>query len=137
MDLEKQPTYDLPFDFEDWGQIDYLDAMARQIETLERVYHDDKTAGTVVFCSHPPIVTKGRATIEGDVTSWQGPIAEVSRGGRATYHGPSQLVIYPIVNLKYPRKGRGVHEVVGFLRVFEKAIVDTLSQYGINAVGKS
>jgi lipoyl(octanoyl) transferase len=137
MDLEKQPTPEHTVQFEDWGLMDYLEASAKQLETLEKVFHDDKLPGIIAFCTHPPVVTKGRATIEGDITDWQGQTVEVSRGGRATYHGPSQLVVYPIVYLKYARKGRQPKEVVGFLRDFEQAIVDTLAEYGLRAVGKS
>ena len=82
-------------------------------------------------------MTLGRATQADDVSDWQGSTIEVSRGGRATYHGPSQLVVYPIVNLKLARKSRQENEIIGFLRDFENAIVKTLAEYGIRAQGKS
>lgn len=134
MDLEKQLTPNIPI--EDWGLIDYSKALDQQILTVEKIARED-LPGAIIFCTHPAVVTKGRATIEGDITDWQGPTIEVSRGGRATYHGPSQLVVYPIVNLKFARKGRKEKEVVGFLRDFEKAIVETLAEYQLKAVGKS
>jgi lipoyl(octanoyl) transferase len=134
MHLENQLTPNL--EIQDWGLIDYSEALSKQLATLEKVAESD-SPGVIIFCTHPPVVTKGRSTIEGDITGWQGPTIEVSRGGRATYHGPSQLVVYPIVNLKYARKNRKEREVVGFLRDFENAIVDTLADYGIIAVGKS
>lgn len=127
-------TQDL--EFEDWGLVDYSQALERQLNLLEKMASSD-SPGIIVFCTHPPVVTLGRATQVGDVSDWQGSTLEVSRGGRATYHGPSQLVVYPIVNLKWARKSRKENEIIGFLRDFENAIVKTLSEYGLHAQGKS
>ncbi len=130
-----------PPEFEDWGLIEYEQALARQLETLEEVSlrsrNDPGYFGKIIFCTHPPVVTKGRVTQEDDIFSWQGKIVEIQRGGRATYHGPSQVVVYPIVNISKARKSRTVNEIHGFLRDFEKAIIDTLSDFGIEAEGKS
>lgn len=122
--------------FKDWGLIDYESALQQQTELLAKVHAED-TPGYLIFCSHPAIVTLGRATQPGDVFAWQGPVLEVSRGGRATYHGPSQLVIYPILNLTHSRKGRREREVVGYLRDFEAALVEVLKDYDIFAQGRS
>jgi lipoyl(octanoyl) transferase len=123
--------------FEDWGLIDYEQALNRQLEYVELVSQDSKHPGFLIFCTHPPVVTTGRQTQGHDIFAWKGPVVEVSRGGRATYHGPSQLVAYPILNLKNERQGRGPQEIRGYLRAFEKAIVETLKEYGIEAVGKT
>ena len=123
--------------FVDWGLIDYQQALNKQLELVEEVIARENHPGYIVFCSHPPVVTVGRQTKSEDIFSWQGPIVEITRGGRATYHGPSQLVIYPILNLKYARKSRGPQEVRGFLRDFEKAIVGALEVFGVSAVGKT
>lgn len=122
--------------FEDWGLIDYQQSNARQLEYVEKVAESGQP-GYLIFCSHPPVVTLGRGTKAGDVFSWQGSTIEVTRGGRATYHGPSQLVIYPIVNLKMQRHSRKPQEIQGFLRDFEQAIVETLQTYDIQAQGRS
>lgn len=122
--------------FEDWGLIDYEQALEKQLSLVEKV-HETGQPGFIIFCTHPPVVTLGRGTKPGDVFGWQGPIIEISRGGRATYHGPSQLVVYIILNLATPRKGRKEREIAGFLRVFEDSIVDVLEHYGIKAIGKS
>lgn len=122
--------------FQDWGLIDYDEALKKQLELVEKV-HSENLPGYLVFCSHPPVVTLGRATKEGDVFDWNGKIVEVSRGGRATYHGPSQLIVYPILNLTLARKGRKDREIVGYLRVFEDAIVDVLKTYDVHAQGRS
>ncbi len=123
--------------FEDWGLIDYQQALQKQIEYVEIVANGENHPGFLVFCTHPSIVTLGRQTMPNDVFAWRGPIIEISRGGRATYHGPSQIVIYPILNLKKARAGRGPQEVRGYLRDFEKAIVLTLKKFGVEAIGKT
>lgn len=123
-------------EFQDWGLIDYEAASEKQLQLLEKVYHE-QTPGYLIFCTHPPVVTLGRSTTQDDVTDFTGKKIEVSRGGRATYHGPSQIIVYPILNLKEPRKNRQAREVVGFLRDFENAIVDVLKTYDLKALGKS
>lgn len=122
--------------FEDWGLVDYAQALERQLALVEKVA-ETEAPGVIIFCTHPPVVTLGRATQAEEIKDWQGATIEVSRGGRSTYHGPSQLVVYPIINLKYPRKNRKEKEVVGLLRDFENAIVQTLENYGLKAQGKS
>ncbi|MBC7742946.1 MAG: lipoyl(octanoyl) transferase LipB [Bdellovibrionaceae bacterium] len=123
--------------FEDWGLIDYESALKKQIEYVEIVAANEAHPGFLIFCTHPAVVTLGRQTKPEDVFAWKGPVIEISRGGRATYHGPSQLVAYPILNLKNSRAGRGPQEVRGYLRDFEKAIVETLKEFGIDAIGKT
>ncbi|MEQ1723030.1 MAG: lipoyl(octanoyl) transferase LipB [Pseudobdellovibrio sp.] len=122
---------------QDWGLIDYQEALNKQLELVETVSQEQNHPGFLIFCTHPHIVTTGRQTKSEDIFAWKGPIIEVSRGGRATYHGPSQLVIYPILNLKDGRAGRGPQEIRGYIRAFEKAIVETLKEYGIEGIGKT
>lgn len=124
-------------EIQDWGLIDYFESNKRQIELVERV-HAENLPGVIVFCIHPEIVTLGRSTEDGDVFGWDGPIAEISRGGRATYHGPSQLVIYPIINLKHA--SRPVNEqqnVAGHLRKLENGIIEWLKTLDVKAEGKT
>ena len=123
--------------FEDWGLIDYEQALNKQIDYVEKVAADEAHEGYLIFCSHPQVVTAGRQTKDDDIFSWSGPIVQVSRGGRATYHGPSQVVVYPIVSLKRPRGNRGPQDVRGFIRTIESAIVLTLKNYNLAAHGKS
>lgn len=122
--------------FQDWELINYEEALTKQAELLEKV-HAENLSGYLIFCTHPPVVTTGRATKPGDIFGWTGPVIEVSRGGRATYHGPSQLVIYPILNLSQARKGRRDREIVGYLRAFEDAIVEVLKSFQVDAHGRS
>lgn len=126
----------MSFTFENWGSIDYLQALQKQEAYVEEVKSGQRN-NTIVFCTHDPIVTLGRGTQVGDVFAWQGAIAEVSRGGRATYHGPSQIVIYPIISIKAARKNAGPNDIGAFLRDFENAIVSSLAEFGIIAQGKS
>lgn len=126
-----------PLSFQDWGLIDYSEALERMMNLVEEVASGLHGPGVLVFCSHPPIVTLGRQTQASDVFAWTGKTLEVSRGGRATYHGPSQLVVYPVMNLKNPRKGRVAQEIAGFIRLLEDGIVEALAAYGVSSTGKS
>lgn len=124
-------------EIQDWGLIDYFESNTRQLELVERV-HTENLPGILVFCIHPEIVTLGRSTEQGDVFSWDGPVAEISRGGRATYHGPSQLVIYPIINLKHEsRSSSDQQNVAGHLRKLENGIINWLSTLNVKAEGKT
>ncbi|MCX7977811.1 MAG: lipoyl(octanoyl) transferase LipB [Bdellovibrionaceae bacterium] len=120
----------------DWGLIEYEKALRKQ-EDLVNVVAETREPGYIVFCKHPPVVTLGRSTREGDVTSWRGPTLTVSRGGRATYHGPNQIIVYPIINLDKPRNGRPPRDIVSFLRDLEQSIIDVLAEYGLKGHGKS
>jgi lipoate-protein ligase B len=113
---------------ENWGSVPYEDAVARQLALV-----DDVAAGgpdRLVFCTHPPVVTLGRATVrEEDLTGWQGATVETSRGGRATYHGPSQIVIYPILDLRRAGRGRDIH---AYLRNLEEATAIACHKLGLS-----
>lgn len=112
-----------------WGLIDYQLAHERQLQYVEEL-RQGKRSETTIICSHPPTVTLGKKSTEADVTSWQGAIYNVERGGKATYHGPEQLVVYPILNLS--NRNRDVHAM---LRGLENVCIDSLSHYGIEARG--
>lgn len=123
--------------FEDWGLINYQQALEKQTDYVQKIASDATHPGYLIFCSHPAVVTIGRQTQADDVFAWNGPVIEVSRGGRATYHGPSQVVVYPILNLKNPRAGRGPQEIRGYIRALEQVIILTLKNYGIESQGKT
>lgn len=113
--------------FENWGLIAYQEALDKQL-----IYVDEVASGqrsdTVVFCTHPPVVTVGRATEAHDIINWQGELVEVSRGGRATYHGPDQLVVYPILDFK--KRNRDLHK---YLRGMESLVCHFLQEYNVQA----
>src|SRR6266480_2303117 len=84
---------------------------------------------TVLFLEHPPVVTLGRRTDEQELHLPEDAAVEVvetNRGGRSTYHGPGQLVCYPILDLK--QHGR---DVKGYVRKLEQALVQTLAALGL------
>lgn len=122
--------------FEDWGLIDYEQALEKQLQYVNDIV-EGRREETLVFCTHPPVVTLGRSTKPGDVFAFDGPVVEINRGGRATYHGPSQLVIYPLLDLSKERNGRASREIAGYLRALENSIVEVLKEAGIAAEGRS
>ena len=86
---------------------------------------------TVVLLEHPPVVTLGRRADEHELHVPAGAeveIVETDRGGKSTYHGPGQLVCYPILDLN--RHGRDVKR---YVRDLEQAIVETVAVFGIEA----
>ncbi len=120
----------------DWGLIDYQQALTKQENLLEKI-HQQSARGCLILCSHSPVVTLGRKTEPGDVFAWNGPIIEVSRGGRATYHGPSQLMVYPIINLNHSKNKFPKQDIGWFLRALESSIVNTLKKFGVDSTGKT
>jgi lipoyl(octanoyl) transferase len=87
---------------------------------------------TVIFLEHPPTITLGRRTEDGEIHVPDGAeveVVETDRGGRSTYHGPGQLVCYPILDLKL--HGRDVKR---YLRDLEEAIIRTVAAFGVEAM---
>ena len=125
---------DFLFAFEDELHVDWRSSTVRlgSYDRLLSLVDDLSTRPADASLSRRYVVTLGRATQPGDVFSWQGPTVEVSRGGRATYHGPNQIVSYPILNLE--RRGRDLHK---YMRDLETAIVRTLKTFGIEAAGRA
>ena len=125
------------FQVEDWGLAPYQEAVDRQLALLEKV-KSGAIKDTLVFCTHPPVVTLGRSSKAEDVAGWSGEIHEISRGGRATYHGPSQLLIYPIVSLNTDsREFLHRRDVHAYLRCLESSMVRALKSYGLDAQVKA
>lgn len=122
---------------EDWGLVPYASALQQQVDLVTQV-KSGATEDRLVFCSHHPVVTRGRASQPEDIQDWQGEVHEVSRGGRVTYHGPSQLVIYPIIHLDRD-SGEFLHrrDVHSYLRCLEVFLLDTLKSYGLPAEAKT
>jgi lipoyl(octanoyl) transferase len=86
---------------------------------------------TVLFLEHPPTITLGRRTEEGEVHLPDGvevDIVETDRGGKSTYHGPGQLVCYPILDLK--RHGQDVKK---YCRDLEEALIRTVGAFQLEA----
>jgi lipoyl(octanoyl) transferase len=112
----------------DLGLIDYREAWELQ-RSLAAAVSQGAIPDTVLFLEHPPTITLGRRTEEGELhvpTDADVAVVETDRGGRSTYHGPGQLVCYPILDLK--RHGKDVKK---FCRDLEEAIVRTLASFGL------
>ena len=105
---------------------------------LQRAVHRTVVSGqrpnTVLLLEHPAVYTAGRRTQPEDRPTDGTPVVDVDRGGRITWHGPGQLIGYPIVRLPDPL------DVVGYVRMLEGILIDTLADFGIDGrrvVGRS
>jgi lipoyl(octanoyl) transferase len=106
--------------------VDYLAAWDLQREVHARVADRDATP-TVLLLEHPPVYTAGKRTLpdERPVDSGGAPVIEVDRGGKITFHGPGQLVGYPIVPLPDHVK------VVDYVRRVEEALIRVCADLGV------
>jgi lipoyl(octanoyl) transferase len=116
------------------GLVPYREAFEMQ-KTLERARQAGAVPDVLLLLEHPPVYTRGRRMESGELPmgeDWyraQGiDIVETDRGGRITYHGPGQLVGYPIMSLRPYRDD--VHQ---YVRRMEAAIIATLADVGIDA----
>ena len=114
---------------ENLGLIDYETSYKIQLEKVENVLAGTEE-DTLLVCSHPSVVTLGKKSKDSDIGSWDGKIISIERGGQATYHGPGQIIIYPIINLK--NRGKNVS---GFLEILEQSMIDTLKCFDLEASG--
>jgi lipoyl(octanoyl) transferase len=112
------------------GVVDYLDALQLQ-ERIRGARQRDEIPDVLLTLQHPPVYTRGRRSKPGELPmgeDWyrmQGiDVIQTDRGGKVTYHGPGQLVGYPIVR---------VDDVVAYVRTLELALVAALAEEGIQA----
>ena len=105
-----------PVDVRRLGRIDYLEAWARQRE-LADMRAEGRGLDTLLLLEHPPVFTAGRRTAPEDRPRDGAPVIEVDRGGKITWHGPGQLVGYPIIRLAQPI------DVVKYVRRIEEALI--------------
>jgi lipoyl(octanoyl) transferase len=112
------------------GLVPYGDALELQRSLAESV-SQGAIPDTVLLLEHQPVITLGRRTGEGEVHVPEGAaveIVETDRGGKSTYHGPGQLVCYPIFDLT--RHGQDVKR---YCRDLEEALIRTLAATGVEA----
>jgi lipoyl(octanoyl) transferase len=112
------------------GQTPYLEAWELQ-RTLAADVSRGAIPDTVVLLEHPPVVTLGRRTDEGELHIPEGAdveVVETDRGGKSTYHAPGQLVCYPILDLT--RHGQDVKR---YCRDLEEALIRTIGAVGVEA----
>ena len=113
------------------GQVPYREGWELQ-RSLAGAVSQGAIPDTVLFLEHPPVITLGRRTEDGELHVPAGAdveIVETDRGGKSTYHGPGQLVCYPILDLT--RHGQDVKK---YCRDLEQALIGTLAAFGIEAM---
>jgi len=97
---------------------------------LQRAVHRTVVSGhrpnTVLLLEHPAVYTAGKRTQPEDRPTDGTPVVDVDRGGRITWHGPGQLIGYPILRLAEPV------DVVGYVRLLEGILIDALADFGID-----
>jgi lipoyl(octanoyl) transferase len=111
------------------GVVDYLAAWDTQ-RTHAAARRDDTGPDVLMLLEHPSVYTAGRRTQPQDRPTDGTPVVDVDRGGRITWHGPGQLVGYPIVGLAEPL------DVVDFVRRLEEALIHVVHGLGIGAAGR-
>jgi lipoyl(octanoyl) transferase len=110
--------------------VPYLEAWELQRSVSSQVA-EGALPDTVILLEHPPVITLGRRTEDGELHVPEGAeveIVETDRGGKSTYHGPGQLVCYPILDLT--RHGQDVKR---YCRDLEEALIRTLARLGVEA----
>ena len=108
------------------GVVDYLSAWNLQKQIHQGVV-DSQSENTLLLLEHPSVYTAGRRTEILDRPLDDTPVIDVDRGGKITWHGPGQLVGYPIIKLKNST------DVVGFVRELETALISVCAEFGIKA----
>ncbi|MGH7151015.1 MAG: lipoyl(octanoyl) transferase LipB [Planctomycetota bacterium] len=111
--------------FLDLGFLGYAEALALQTDLVERRARGE-APDTLLLVEHPPVVTLGRRARRADLADPGCPVFEIARGGEATYHGPGQLVGYPILKLDERRIG-----LRGYLRALEETLIRAIGDFGI------
>jgi lipoyl(octanoyl) transferase len=106
------------------GLVEYHSALATQRE-IHSAVADGSLSNTLILLEHPSVYTAGRRTLDSEKPIDGTPVVDVDRGGKITWHGPGQLVGYPIVRLANP------HELVGFVRTIEAALIKVCKEFGI------
>jgi lipoyl(octanoyl) transferase len=116
------------------GEVPYDEGRALQ-KRLAVARLDDEIPDVVLLLEHPPVYTKGRRSTPDELPmgeEWyrmQGiEVTDTDRGGRVTYHGPGQLVGYPIVSLR--AYGDDVHD---YIRRMERVMIESLAEWGVEA----
>ena len=126
--------------FHDWQKIDFKTAWERQEATLEEIHRQKfvenrTTENHFFFCEHPHVFTIGKSGDDNNLlinndflAKIQATVFHINRGGDITYHGPGQIVGYPIIDLE--NFGIGVKK---YVTQIEEVIIRTLVEYGIKA----
>jgi lipoyl(octanoyl) transferase len=96
---------------------------------LQRKVHGEVVSGsrpgTVILLEHTPVYTAGKRTEDSERPQDGTPVIDVDRGGKITWHGPGQLIGYPIMELPRPI------DVVGYVRWLEQVLIDSIAEFGL------
>jgi lipoate-protein ligase B len=124
----------MEFKLFDLGLIDFQLSWDRQKNIFLQIKKGELLSA-LILCQHRPVITLGRSGHKENILAEKEQleglnirIYEIERGGDVTYHGPGQLCIYPIINLKYFKK-----DINWFLRSLETLLLEVLSEFGIQA----
>ena len=115
------------FRVERLGRVPYERVLERQHALVERRARGE-IGDRLLLLEHPPVVTVGRGARPADVAGVSAPVVEVERGGEATWHGPGQIVGYPILRLEGRERDLHLH-----LRRLEETLIRALSDFGLEA----
>lgn len=113
------------------GRLGYSEALALQEEIVARKIESPEAVDEMLLLEHEPVYTIGRTP---DQSSLRGaahlphPVVQINRGGQATYHGPGQLIGYPILDLT--ARGQDLHR---YLRALEELLIAALREFGVEA----
>src|SRR5688572_10659755 len=117
----------------DLGTLPYAEALELQRAVARRRISGDVGQDVLLLVEHPPVITLGRRTKAGNLLASPALLAargvelfEVDRGGDVTFHGPGQLVGYPIIDLKRHRQ-----DLHWYLRQLEASLIQALARFGI------
>ncbi len=117
------------------GTVDYAGAMDRQMELVDRCIATAGSENFLLPVEHPPVITLGRSAAGNEMLRPRGllrrrgvDVVKTNRGGKTTFHGPGQLVLYPIIDLR--SRGRDLHR---YLRELENWLIELLCAHGIDA----
>ena len=126
-----QPIRDIstPLEVYNLGTVDYVEMWDRQAE-LAAQRADGLINDQLLFLEHPNTYTAGKRTQPEDRPTNGLPVVDVDRGGRITWHGPGQLVCYPIIKLAEPV------DVVDYVRRVEEAIIQVARDLGLQDAGR-
>ena len=111
------------------GEVDYTSTWDVQARLVKEIAAGNR-ADTLLFLEHPATYTAGRRTEDSDRPTNGLPVVDVDRGGRITWHGPGQLVGYPLIKLANPV------DVVDYVRRLEEALIATCVQLGLTDAGR-
>jgi lipoate-protein ligase B len=113
----------------DLGLRDYNEVLAIQHNLLDQRVKGE-IPDSLIFVEHPHVITLGRKSDMKNIIEHNLPVYQVERGGDVTYHGPGQLVGYPVFDINHDK------DINKFLRKLEEVIILSLKEFSINAIRK-